>query len=158
MFTIIAFLAVALTLIAGLWTLVFVFEWPGGMRSGYRPSEHDRRLTSIAVEAIPIIQAINRYYEAHGRCPTGPDLAELHESFPGFVGIPVGSPAGEVEFRRSKSIVGWLYFADQPTVCGLWRKLGWDPSLIWQRSGHWTQWIFDPGDGSKQIEVTLDLP
>jgi hypothetical protein len=158
MFVMTAFLAAVLLSIVGLWILVFVLEYPGGMRSNYKPSDHDRRLTLVAREAAPIIETINRYYEAHGRCPGKGDLAELHETLPAsLIATRVGSVAGEIEFRQSQSSPGWLYSAHKPTVCGLWRKLGWDPSIRWERSEGGTRWIFDPGDGSDEIEVVLDL-
>jgi hypothetical protein len=160
MLIMIAFLAVVLLPIVGLWILVFVLEYPGGMPSSYKPSDHDRRLTLVAREAAPIIETIDRYYQAHGRCPGGGDLAELRETLPpSVIATHVDSVASVIQFRRPQSSPGWLwlYSAHKPTVCGLWRKLGWDPSIRWVRSEGGTRWIFDPGDGSEEKEVVLDL-
>ena len=50
----------------------------------------------------------------------------------------------------------WLYYTSpaHPEKCTLWRKLGWDPALIWRRhnGGHWT---FDPGDGTAERPIKL---
>src|SRR5204863_5267188 len=50
----------------------------------------------------------------------------------------------------------WLYYTSSahPEKCTLWRKLGWDPALIWRRhnGGHWT---FDPGDGTAERPIKL---
>jgi hypothetical protein len=54
---------------------------------------------------------------------------------------------------------GWVYSASEthPEACSLWRKLGWDPALIWQRDGDKTGWVFDPGDGSDEKPIRLNL-
>jgi hypothetical protein len=160
MFAMTALLAAVLPSMVGLWILAFVLEYPGGMRSSYKPSGHDRRLTSAAREAAPMIEAISRYYQAHGRCPGGGDLDELRETLPArLIVTRSNGNAGEFDFRQPEWSPGvsWLYFADKPTLCGLWRKLGWDPSIRWERSEGETRWIFDPGDGSDETEVALDV-
>jgi hypothetical protein len=155
-----AMTAAVLLSVAGLWILSDVLEYPGGVGSSYKPSDHDRRLTLVAREAAPIIEAINRYYQAHGRCPGGDDLAELGETLPAnLIVTRSNGNAGEFEFRQPQWSPGvsWLYYADKPALCGLWRKLGWDPSIRWERSEAGTRWIFDPGDGSDEIEVVLGV-
>ena len=54
------------------------------MPPSYRASDHDMRLTPIAREARPIIQSLDRYYQAHGHCPrpSDGDLDEIRSSLP----------------------------------------------------------------------------
>jgi len=139
--------------------LMVVFEYPGGMRGSYPATDHDRRLTAIAREAAPIIQWIDRYHNAHGRCPrpSESDLAEANGGLP--LGLTATFHNGENEFREAKAITGWWYSATENdlTACELWRKLGWDPALIWRRRGGETKWIFDAGDGREEKTIDLDV-
>jgi len=139
--------------------LMAVFEYPGGMRASYRAADRDTGLTPIAREAAPIIQSINRYYNAHGRCP-GPndtDLAEVRAGLPSNLIATLRD--GQTEFREAKTVTSWWYSAadNDPAACELWRKLGWDLALIWRRRGGETKWIFDPGDGSEEKTIDLDV-
>jgi len=135
------------------------FEYPGGMPSSYRATDHDARLTAIAREAVPIINAINRFYGAHGQCPrvNEKDLAELRDGL--AAGLTTNFEAGEIEFRAANATPGWSYYSPDkdPTACTLSRKLGWDPDLVWSRHGEQTKWIFVPGDGSADVDVDLDI-
>jgi hypothetical protein len=139
--------------------LMVVFEYPGGMPSGYKAADHDIRLTAIAREARPIIQSLDRYYQAHGRCPqpSNNDRDEIRRTLPSDLIVTLRN--GETEFREANAITGWSYdVADNDTTtCQLWRKLGWDPALIWQRHGAETKWIFVPGDGSDEKATDLDV-
>lgn len=153
-------LVVPLALLAGLLiVLMIVFEYSDGMQPGYRAADYDARLTAIAREAVPIIQLIDRYYKAHGHCPHAreSDWAELRKSFP--EGLVATFRAGDIEFRTANATTGWLYHSadEDSTACSLWRKLGWDPALVWLRRGNLTKWIFIPGDGSEEKAITLDI-
>jgi len=149
-----------LTLAAGsVLVLMIVFEYSGGITPSYRATNHDRRLTPIALEAVPIIQSIDRYYKAHGHCPNESenDLAELRNVLP--EGMVATLRAGKIEFRPAKAIPGWSYYStnNDRTTCKLSRKLGWDPDLVWWRRGDETTRIFIPGDGSEEIPIDLDV-
>jgi hypothetical protein len=129
------------------------------MRSSYKPTNQDARLTPIAREALPVIQAIDRYYSGHGQCPrpTESGVAELRKDLPESL---AATPRGDkIEFRGAKAVTGWIYYSSdaEPAVCQLWRKLGWDPALVWLRRGDQTRWIFVPGDGSGEKMIDLDI-
>src|SRR5271155_6253992 len=99
---VVAFVAL-LALLSGSWiVLMIVFEYPGGVPPSYRAADHDRRLAQIAREAAPIIQLIDSYYKAHGRCPpvSESDWAELAKSLP--EGVVATFRAGKIEFRTAK--------------------------------------------------------
>jgi len=96
----------------------------------YRAVDHDPRLTSIARTAVPYIAAIDRYFGAHGICP----------------------PAGAADLPHEK--LGWQY-RSQGAYCGLWIKLGWDPSLGWSRESR--NWVYEPGDGTEAKTIRLDV-
>jgi hypothetical protein len=149
-----AFAAIAA---GGLILLAVVFEYPGGMSSTYRAADHDRRLTGIAREAAPAIQAIDRFYKAHAQCPREDDLEELRQDLP--QNVDVSDRVGRIEFRVSASANGWLYSPGRtdPSSCSLWHKLGWDPALVWLRHGEQTKWVFVPGDGSEGTTIDLDI-
>jgi hypothetical protein len=139
--------------------LMTYFEFPGGMPPSYRATDHDARLTTIARDAAPIINAIDRFYNAHGQCPrvSEHDLAELRNALP--AGFTASFVAGEIELRAANEIMGWSYYSPNkdPSACTLSCKLGWDPDLVWSRHGEQTQWIFVPGDGSDETVVDLDV-
>jgi hypothetical protein len=148
----------ALAIVAGLAT-AWIVGFPGGMRPSYQATDRDARLTPIAREAIPVIKSIDRYYSTHGQCPrpTESGLAELRKDLP--EGLIATLRGDKIEFRDAKAVTGWLYYSsdEEPTVCQLWRKLGWDPALVWLRRGDQTRWIFVPGDGSDQKMIDLDI-
>jgi len=154
----IAFAALLALAIAGVFT-AWMVEYPGGMRPDYNATDRDARLTPIAREAVPMIQAINRYYLTHGQCPrpTESSVAELREGLP--EDLVTTLRGDKIEFRDAKAATGWLYYSSdaEPTVCQLWRKLGWDPALVWLRHGDQTRWIFVPGDGSDEKMIDLDI-
>ena len=132
------------------------FEYPGGMRSDYRARDHDPRLTRLAREADPLIAAVGRFYAAHRRCPRidTTDLAELR----GTGGFEAAIQGRYIIFSAPDPAGQWLYSVSgaDAASCRLWRKLGWDPALIWLRDGGKTRWIFAPGDGSAEIPIELD--
>jgi hypothetical protein len=151
---------VLLTLVAvSLIVLAVVFEYPGGMPPSYRAANHEVRLTAIAREARPIIQSLDRYYQTHGHCPrpSDGDLDEIRHGLPsGLVAILRDR---QLEFRDAHAIASWSYSSadNDPTACQLWRKLGWDPALVWRRHGAETKWLFVPDDGSDEKGIDLDI-
>jgi hypothetical protein len=156
---IVASLVLLALVAASLIVLMVVFEYPGGMPPSYKAVDHDTRLTPTAREARPIIQSLDRYYQAHGHCPqpSDGDLDEIRSNLPS--GLIATSRGRYIEFRDTKAITGWSYYPadNDPTACQLWRKLGWDPALIWRRHGAETKWIFVPGDGSDEKAIDLDI-
>jgi hypothetical protein len=151
--------ALAIVAVGAMIALVYYFEYPGGMPSSYRAADGDTRLTRIAREAAPIIASIDRFYGVRGECPrvSDGDLAELRKTLP--KNLATSFHAGEIEFRASGAIVGWMYYSSDkdPSACQLSRKLGWDPDLVWLRHGEQTKWVFVPGDGSDEREIHLDI-
>jgi hypothetical protein len=149
----------ALAIVAAGLLTAWIIGYPGGIRSSYTPTNHDARLTPIAREAAPMIQAIDRYYSAHGQCPrpTESGVAELRKDLP--EGLTSTLRGDKIELRGANAVTGWLYYSSdaEPTVCQLWRKLGWDPALVWLRRGDQTRWIFVPGDGTDQKMIDLDI-
>jgi hypothetical protein len=149
---------VTLAIVASL-AVAWIVGYPGGMRPSYKATDRDARLTPIAREAVPVIESIDHFYSAHGECPrpTANGLAELRKDLPENV---TGTLRGDkIEFRDAKAVTGWVYYSsnEEPTVCQLWRKLGWDPALVWLRRGDQTRWVFVPGDGSDQTLIDLDI-
>ena len=113
----------------------------------------DPRLTVIAGEARGVIAVIDWFYVRHRACPQPSrpvELADLQRE--------VGDGTS-IERRGQFVAIGgiamaaeWLYYTspDHPDHCTLWRKLGWDPALIWRRHGGTANWSFDPGDGTPE--------
>jgi hypothetical protein len=150
-------LALAIVIVGLAIAFMRYFEFPGGMPPDYRAADFDPQLTPIARDAAPIIASINRFYAAHGKCPqTKPgDLVELHAGLANDVSATVRGD--DVEFRKSNASSGWSYSSSpDATACTLSRKLGWDPSLVWQRNGGQARWVFVPGDGSADKPIRLD--
>jgi hypothetical protein len=115
-------------------------------------ADADARLAVIASEARQTIEVINWFYLRHRACPQPARPAELEtmqrELGDGF---SVDRQGQFVAIRGISMSSVWLYYTSpaHPEKCTLWRKLGWDPALIWRRhnGGRWT---FDPGDGSAE--------
>jgi hypothetical protein len=146
-------------LAVGLVGLLLYFEWLGGMPSSYRAVDHDRRLTGVAREAVPLIAAIDAFYKNHGACPQPDRAAELAEFRAGLTdGYTAESHGRFVVLQQPHVIPGWIYDTSEAHAgaCSLWRKLGWDPALIWRRDGDQTGWVFDPGDGNDERPLRLD--
>jgi len=147
-------------LIGGAVGLMAFLEYPGGMRSSYRAADHDRRLTGIAREAIPIITALDGFYLRHGACPQPTAAEEIAE-------WQSGLPASLTAQRHGRFIVitgptvgpGWIYDISEPdpSECSLSRKLGWDPALVWLKRSDGAHWVFVPGDGSADKPIRIDL-
>lgn len=132
MIRIITFFAVALLLvIAGC-------GWPGGLSPSYPAKDHDPKLTEYAESLAPIITAIEAFHDRNFRFPADANeiLAEL--------------PNPDTEKDR------WYYHVHDDGY-SISIKLGWDPSLAYDSADG--VWIFDPGDGSpeKQIELDVDI-
>jgi hypothetical protein len=116
----------------------------------------DPQLTAIAREARQAITVINWFYAEHHACPQPSRPAELaamqSELGDGYSVEPQGQ---FVEIRGISMASGWLYYTspDHPDRCTLWRKLGWDPGLIWRRHRDGEKWVYDPGDGSDERSI-----
>ena len=100
-----------------------------GLPPTYAPRDHDPRLSKDAATAQPLIDALTRYRTEHGQFPA--DIAAL------------GVTAHE-----------WVY-ATQPSGYTLSKKLGWDPVLYFRFEQGRGRWVFEPGDGSPEREITL---
>ncbi|MEY2563388.1 MAG: hypothetical protein QOH88_1581 [Verrucomicrobiota bacterium] len=101
----------------------------GGLPPTYHAADHDPRLSQEAATARPLITALARYRAEHGQFPA--DVAVLG----------VASD-------------GWIY-AVQPSGYILSKKLGWDPTLHYRFEQGRARWVFEPGDGSPEREITL---
>lgn len=147
-------------LIAGiLFALMPSLRYPGGMTASYRAGDHDPRLSEIAREAVPMIAAVEAFYARHGACPRPGRPAELAEFCADLAGGIVAERRHRfVELHPPGKPLGWLYDAAEPAggSCTLWRKLGWDPALVWRRNRDGARWIFAPGDGSDEREIAVD--
>jgi hypothetical protein len=116
----------------------------------------DSQLVVVAREARQVIAVIDWFYVRRRACPqpSRPDeLAELRNELGDGYSV---EPQGQFVAIRGISMVSvWLYYTSPQyrDRCTLWRKLGWDPALIWRREGNITRWVFDPGDGSTERPV-----
>jgi hypothetical protein len=107
----------------------------------------DPQLAAIASEARGAIAVIDWFYADHHACPQPSRAEELAASL---------EPRGEfTEIRSIAMAEPWLYYTspDNPGKCTLWRKLGWDPALIWRRHREGATWVLDPGDGGPERRV-----
>ena len=118
----------------------------------------DPQLSTIAVEARQAIAVINWFYVQHRACPQPARADELsamqRELGDGFTIEPRGQ---FVEIRGIAMTSGWLYYApaSHPDRCTLWRKVGFDPALIWRRHRDGGKWAYDPGDGGAEQPIKL---
>jgi hypothetical protein len=113
----------------------------------------DTRLSAIAGEARGVIAVIDWFYVRHRACPQPSRPAELAELQSGVGDGTEIEPRGRfVAIGGIAMAAEWLYYTspDHPDRCTLWRKLGWDPALIWRRHGGTASWSFDPGDGTPE--------
>lgn len=126
-------------------------EWPGGMRSSYEARDDDPRLTAIAAGALPIIDALERYYVEHRVYPAG-DEAEL-SVFATWIGN------SRATHRSGDAIeLGdlWSYYGGPGgSSYSLSKKLGWDTALTFHHDPVGAQWIFVRGDGTDDVPIIL---
>jgi hypothetical protein len=120
-------------------------------------SPADPRLAAIAQEAREVIAVVDWFYIRHRACPQPSRPGELAE---------MSSDLGDgfsIEPRGQFTDIGgismaehWLYYTspEHADKCTLWRKLGWDPSLIWRRHRGGGSWSYDPGDGTPERPLT----
>ena len=124
------------------------FAGPAAAASGVDP-----QAIAVAREARQVIAAIDWFYVRHGACPQPSRPAELAE-LQGELGDGYSAePQGQfVAISGISMAAGWLYYTSpqHPDKCTLWRKLGWDPALIWRRHRGGGNWRFDPGDGGAE--------
>ena len=118
----------------------------------------DPHLAQIAAEVRGVIAVINWFYVRHRACPqpSRPDeLAELQREVGD--GTEVELRGQFVAIRGISMKAEWLYYSSPryPDRCTLWRKLGWDPALIWHRHGGSATWAYDPGDGTSERPLSL---
>ena len=113
------------------------------MRSTYEAADSDPRLTTEARTAISTIGALQDYYKLHSKYPASVNDTDLHPT-------TTISNVGQI-------VDGWIYWTSSDgTGFEMWRKLGWDPSLVYRCTGTKGQWIFNPGDGSPEKPIALD--
>ena len=123
-----------------------------------RTAGSDPQVIAAAREARQAIAVIDWFYGQYGACPQPSRPAELaalrRELGDGYAVEERGS---FVEIRGISMVSGWLYYtsAGHPDRCTLWRKLGWDPALIWRRHRVGASWALDPGDGSAERPLKL---
>jgi len=122
------------------------------------PISRDPQLTVVAREARQVIAVIDWFYVQHHACPQPSQPAELAELQRELGDGYSADPQGQFVVIHGISMArGWLYYTspDHPDRCTLWRKLGWDPALIWRRHKSGGKWVFDPGDGSAERPIDL---
>ena len=134
-------------------TALLLSEWPGGIRPGYDARDDDPRLTAIAAEALPIIDALERYFAGHKAYPANDDAAGLSE-----LAAELGP---SITIQRSSRRVelgnGWSYSRGaEASSYDLSRKLGWDTALEYRRIAAAARWVFVRGDGSDDVAIELN--
>ena len=120
----------------------------------------DPRLAEVAQEARQTIAVIDWFYVQHRACPQPSRSAELEALQRGLGdGFSVEIQGQFTAIRGISMSSVWLYYSSpaHPDKCTLWRKLGWDPALIWRRHRNGGRWIFDPGDGTAERPLNLKL-
>jgi hypothetical protein len=100
-----------------------------GLPPTYDARDRDPRLSREAATAQLLIDALARYRAEHGQFPS--DI------------LATGVSAHD-----------WVY-ATQPSGYTLSKKLGWDPVLHFRFEQNRGRWVFEPGDGSPEREITL---
>ena len=116
------------------------------------------QLIAVAEEARQVIAVLDWFYVRHRTCPQlshPTEIAELQGELGDGYSV---EPQGQfVAISGISTTAVWLYYASpaHPAHCTLWRKLGWDPALIWRRAGNITGWVFDPGDGGGERSLKL---
>lgn len=122
------------------------------------PQLANPQLIAVAREARQVIAVIDWFYVQHRACPQPSRPAELVELQSELGDGYSVEPQGQfVAIRGISMMSGWLYYTSpqHPDRCTLWRKLGWDPALIWRRHGGGGKWVFDPRDGSAERPIGL---
>lgn len=120
------------------------------------PAGSGPALGEVAREARQVIAVIDWFYVQHRACPQPSRPAEIAALQADLGDGYAAEPQGQfVEIRGISMRQGWLYYASaaHPEKCTLWRKLGFDPALIWRRRGGTAYWAFDPGDGRPERPV-----
>jgi hypothetical protein len=118
----------------------------------------DPKLATIALEARGVVAVVDWFYVQHRACPqpSRPDeLATMRSDLGDGSAI---EPRGQfTEITGISMAEPWLYYTspDHPDKCTLWRKLGWDPALIWRRARGGGSWAYDPGDGTPERALKL---
>src|SRR5437763_15226958 len=123
------------------------------------PARTDPRVLEVAQEARQTIAVIDWFYVQHRACPQPSRPAEFAELQGGLGDGFSLEPRGQFTLIRGISMLSpWLYYtsSSHPERCTLWRKLGWDPALIWRRHVGGGKWVYDPGDGSAERPLRLD--
>lgn len=111
----------------------------------YVAVDNDARLTEMARTAKPLIDAMRRYHEIHGNYPE--NITAVREFL----------PSSNVAPQRDDMADGWMYFpTTDPPGFTLSKSLGWDPTLNYQWNGTSEIWIYDPGDGSDEKQISLN--
>jgi hypothetical protein len=111
----------------------------------------------VALEAREAVAVIDWFYVRHRACPQPSRPGEIDELLGGLGdGFSVETKGQFVEIRGISMLGSWLYYTspDHPDRCTLWRKLGWDPSVIWRRHAGGGKWYYDPGDGTPERPLT----
>ena len=123
------------------------------------PARSDPQLIEVVSEARQTIAVIDWFYVQHRACPQPSQAAELEALQDGLGdGFSIDLEGQFVAIRGISMSSVWLYYTSpaHPDKCTLWRKLGWDPALIWRRHRGGGRWVFDPGDGSQERPLKLN--
>jgi len=137
--------AILVCVLAAALVLPRFVEWPGGMSPTYHAKDSDPRLTRIARTALPIIAALEKCHEVTGSYP------EDYEGLRNYLADGNDIPAIVNKYYAHH---GWLYEKfDVGYVLSY--RLGWDPDLLYRSEQK--EWVFQPGDGSPDKTIKLDV-
>ena len=107
---------------------------------------YDPRLTREASTATVVITALNRYRSKRAAFPAV--ASQLAAYLP--------SASATSSSLKHGFVCGWSYQkSDNGRGYQLWRKLGWDPALVYECHGSKGRWVFEPGDGSTSKPIIL---
>ena len=118
----------------------------------------DAEPVAVAHEARQVIAVIDAFYAGHHACPQPSRPGELSELQAALGDGYSVEPQGQfVAIRGISMAESWLYYTSpaHADTCTLWRKLGWDPALIWRRHRYGEKWTLDPGDGRPEKPLTV---
>lgn len=104
--------------------------------------DNDPYLTNTARPALPLIQALERYYSEHHHYPS-PDTDEDSMFFETQKGLVLNP---EKNGR-------WLYVPENSISYSLYHQLNWDAGLFYRCENNEGHWEYDPGDGGNPVKT-----
>ncbi|MDR3401640.1 MAG: hypothetical protein P4L99_03995 [Chthoniobacter sp.] len=124
----------------------------GGMGPSYQAKDGDSGLTKIAQPTVPLIHALEQFWNEHHSYPSPKSDAELITTLEPYLSDDakksLRNPAGQIN--------PWHYSSEGKEAYSLDYKLGWDPSLFYRCKSNEGYWEFDPGDGQPAKTIQLN--